>query len=185
MLGLIFGDQGNRGGRRGPVELVTEADLELVFREIVPHGKKAARGEHSVERKVRGVAEIRIAVLGPHPPIVGDRIFDAATGSPTSTRVRKVGKGSWNTSEESSCVGNAGVEAAEGNTAGAVEEGAIPGNADASTDRALDTCAGGGVALPKCPLQNRSMAPQQFYAKLVPSAEPSAPITHHGLSWRL
>jgi hypothetical protein len=185
MLGLIFGDQGNRGGRRGPVEPVTEADLDLVFREIVPHGKKAARGEHSVERKVRGVAEIRIAVLGPHPPIVGDRIFDAATGSPTSTRVRKAGKGSWNTSEESGCVGNAGVEAAEGNTAGAVEEGAIPGNADASTDRALDTCAGGGVALPKVSPAKSINGTTTVLLKLVPSAEPSAPITNHGLSWRL
>ena len=85
-------DHRNRSGRRGPVEPVAEADLDLVFREIVPHGKKAARGEHSVERKVRGVAEIRVAVLGPHPPIVGDGIFDAAASRPTSTRVRKAGK---------------------------------------------------------------------------------------------
>jgi hypothetical protein len=49
MRGLIFGDHRNRGGRRGPIEPVAEANLDLVFRQIVPHGEEATRGEHSVE----------------------------------------------------------------------------------------------------------------------------------------
>ena len=83
-----------------PIEPVTEADLNLVFRQMVLRGEKATRGEHRRERKVRGMAEIRVAVLGPHPPIVGDGIFDAAASRPTRARVREGRVGARNAGEE-------------------------------------------------------------------------------------
>jgi hypothetical protein len=89
--------------------------LDLVFGQVMPQGNEAVReGQRTGERKVRGVTEIRIAVLGPHPPIVGDGIFDAATRSPPSARIREGRIGSGNASEEARRIDNGGVEAGEG-----------------------------------------------------------------------
>ena len=106
---------------------------------MMPQGNEAVReGQRTGERKVRGVAEIRIAVLGPHPPIVGDGIFDAAACGPAGARVREGRIGSGNASEEARRIDNGGVEAGEGDAAGAIDQGAVEGDANAATERALD-----------------------------------------------
>src|ERR1700730_17145115 len=139
MPGSIFGDYGNRGLRRGPVETVAEAGLDLVFGQMMPQKNEAVRERQLAgKRKIGGVAEIRIAILGPYPPIVGDGIFDAAARSPTGARVGEGRIGSRNAGEEACPIDKFGVEVSEGDAAGAVDQNAVEGDSNAAAHRPLD-----------------------------------------------
>src|ERR1700724_1409931 len=111
----------------------------------MPQEYKAVReGQRTGEREVGGVAEIRIAVLGAHPPIVGDGIFDAPACGPGGAGVREGRIGSRNAGEEARRIDNGGVEAGERDAAGAINQGTVEGHANAAADRALDIALIGG-----------------------------------------
>ena len=132
------------------------------------------------------MAEIRIAVLGPHPPIVGDGIFDAAARGPAGARVREGRIGSRNASEEARRIDKGGVEAGEGDAAGAIDQGAVEGDADAAADRALDIALRAvAVMLPGVSPTTSFTGTARVWLRLVPSTEPSMPNTSHWLYWRL
>ena len=90
------------------------------------------------------MAEIRIAVFRLHRPIVGDGIFESAASSEARAGVRNGRVGAWNAGEESGRIEITGVDAGYGDAAGAVEQDAVEGNAEASADRALDSRVGAG-----------------------------------------
>jgi hypothetical protein len=54
---------------------------------MLQENEAVREGQHANKRKVPRSAEIRIAVFGPHPPIVGDGIFEAAARGPPGARV--------------------------------------------------------------------------------------------------
>src|SRR3984893_25474 len=116
----------------------------------MPQEYKAVReGQRTGEREVGGVAEIRIAVLGAHPPIVGDGIFDAPACGPAGAGVREGRIGSRNAGEEARRIDNGGVKTGEGDAAGAIDQGAVEGDANAAAKRALDIGPRGGGYAPR------------------------------------
>ena len=146
----------------------------------------AASWEHKVvrigERIVRDMAEVRMAIFRLNRPIVGDGIFDAAAESEARAGVRDGRVGAGNTGEESGRIDISGVEAGYGDAAGAEEQEAVPGNAEASADRALDTPRWSWPScFQTCLLQSRPRAPTTVLRKLVPSTDPSMPATNHGV----
>src|SRR5664279_5246871 len=125
------------GSRSPGVELVAEADLDLVLVQL-PTGGRERRQANARQRSIRDIAEIRVAVFAPNRPIVGDGIFDAAADRPPNAGVRKARGRTWNAGEEPACVGDAAIKASEGDAAGGIEQGAIPGDAEAAANRTLD-----------------------------------------------
>ena len=95
------------------------------------------------------MAEFRIAVFRLNRPIIGDGILNAAAKSDARAGVRNGGVGSRNAGEEPGRIEITGVEAGYGDAAGAVEQEAVEGNAEASADRALDTRIGAGRHAPE------------------------------------
>jgi hypothetical protein len=82
-LGLIFGDDGGRGPT---IEFVAEADLDLVFGQMMVDRKPAC--SEGRKREIRDMTEIGKAVFRSYRPIVGDDIFDAAANRPAGACLR-------------------------------------------------------------------------------------------------
>jgi hypothetical protein len=84
-------------------------------------------------------AKVRKAVLGPHRPIVGHGILEAATDRPPDTRGRAVSRAEHRSSENVGAEDrDLGVEAAEGNAAGRIDQDAVPSDTEPASDRTLD-----------------------------------------------
>jgi hypothetical protein len=83
VLGLIFGDD---WGRTIKVELVIEADLDLVLVDLTVPIKECARGKQP-KIVLADAAPIGIAIFGKDRPIVGDGILEAAADRPADAGV--------------------------------------------------------------------------------------------------
>ena len=124
---LIFRDDRYRTAH---VELVAEADLHLVLVDVTVPVKEFAPGQQP-KIVFPDAAPIRIAVLGKDRPIVGDCIVDAAADRPAHPGARNAAIGEERKApiqKSSVCDRHVGVEPAEGDASGAVDEGAIPGD---------------------------------------------------------
>src|SRR4029453_2679729 len=105
------------------------------------------------------------AILRPHRPIVGNGVFEAATDGPTNASARKAVEAEW--------ARIVGIDASESSTAGGIEQGAVPGYAEAAADRTFDV-----LANPK-----KRIAKDWVWARCSPEIRPVhvAFNTHHPL----
>src|SRR3984893_5205582 len=85
---------GNERWRRQQIESVAEPSLHLVFpqMDIVVYeclSKRGAGGHNGVRQRIVEATEVRVAIFGKYPPIVGDRILNTAASRPTCAGVRE------------------------------------------------------------------------------------------------
>jgi GDSL-like Lipase/Acylhydrolase len=103
-------------------------------------GYKRAGRQIGSEKIALERPEIREAVLGKNPPIVCDGIFDSAARRPAGAGARSGGSGkNWGVRSSKR---EGGLETAEGDTSGAIDEGAVQCDTELAADRTPDVARG-------------------------------------------